>query len=59
MHACTGEHHKILLCGVEKVGNSLADDSSKEVNSNHLHVVTSSRDVLQTAQAHVLGEVSV
>ena len=53
-HACKGTHHK-ALCGAEINGNSPVDGEN-EVNVVNNHVATSTRVVLQTAQAHALGK---
>jgi hypothetical protein len=50
-HACKGTHHK-ALCGAEINGNSPVDGEN-EVNVVNNHVATSTRVVLQTAQAGV------
>ena len=49
------EHHKALCDPISKEpeGNS---PGQKEVDSTNLHVVTSTRVVLQTAQAQALGK---
>ena len=51
--ACKCEHHKALCdaSSKEPEGNSPGDGRQNEVDSTNLHVVTSARVVLQTAQA--------
>ena len=44
------------MCGAEINGNSPVDDGENEVNVVNNHVATSTRVVLQTAQAYALGE---
>jgi hypothetical protein len=53
-HACKGTHHK-ALSGAEINGNSPVDGEN-EVNVVNNHVATSTRVVLQTAQAHALDK---
>ena len=50
--ACKCEHHKALCdaSSKEPEGNSPGDGHQNEVDSTNLHVVTSTRVVLQTAQ---------
>ena len=56
--ACKCEHHKALCdaSSKEPEGNSPGDGRQNEVDSTNLHVVTSTRVVLQTAQAQALGK---
>ena len=55
---CKCEHHKALCdaSSKEPEGNSPGDGRQNEVDSTNLHVVTSTRVVLQTAQAQALGK---
>ena len=56
--ACKCEHHKALCYASSKEpeGNIPGDCRQNEVDSTNLHVVTSTRVVLQTAQAQALGK---